>query len=40
MVVVTIKKNNSIKTISGSAAVLTAGIPFFLFLNLDIVVKF
>ena len=32
---VTMKKNNNIKTISGKAAVFTAGIPFFFFLNLD-----
>ena len=32
---ITIKKNNNINTISGKAAVLTAGNPFFFFANLD-----
>jgi len=34
MVVVTIKKNKSIKTISGKDAVEMAGNPFLFFLNL------
>mgnify|MGYP000359340002 CR=1 FL=1 len=34
--VITVEKNNNIKTISGNDAVFTAGIPFFFFLNLDI----
>jgi hypothetical protein len=37
IVVVTIKKNNNIKTISGSADVFSAGIPFFFFPNFDII---
>ena len=34
------KKNNNINIISGNEAVLTAGIPFFFFLNLDILYVF
>ena len=40
MVVVTMKKNNNMKTISGKDAVDTAGNPFFFFLNLDILYCF
>ena len=40
IVVVTIKKNNNMNTISGNDAVFTAGIPFFFFLNLDILYVF
>ena len=40
MVVVTIKKNNNMNTISGNEAVFTAGIPFFFFLNFDIRINF